>query len=103
GLRLQGSAALAFAIVDEDYFETIQLPLVAGRVPATGAQGPPFAAVITQSLADRVWPGRDPIGERFRLDPTGRWMTVAGIVPDMRFGSIDYPFGALCVFVPRSP
>jgi putative ABC transport system permease protein len=103
GIPLRDSTTpVAIALVDEGYFETIKLSLIAGQVPSDAPAGPPFPAVITQSLADRVWPGRDAIGKQFRLDDAEQWLAVAGIVPDLRFGSIDYPFGALCIFVPRS-
>jgi putative ABC transport system permease protein len=38
-------------------------------------------------MARRLWPGRDPVGQRFKLGPgdTGRlWFTVVGVVGDMR-------------------
>jgi predicted lysophospholipase L1 biosynthesis ABC-type transport system permease subunit len=48
--------------------------------------------VINQSMARAAWPDRDPIGQRIRIgwtQSTGEWMTVVGVVADIRQGSLD--------------
>lgn len=71
-----------------EFFATLRIPLVEGR--ALGEQdGPqaPRVAVISQSMANRFWPGQDPVGRRIRLgklnsqDPPA---TVVGIVGDVK-------------------
>lgn len=48
--------------------------------------GSPRVAVVNQSFAEKFFPGRDPLGKRFRLRPTDNkraWLTIVGVVPDM--------------------
>ena len=54
--------------VDRDYFATLGLPLVAGRsftAEETASAAP--LAVITQSAAKHLWPGKNPLGRRIEL------------------------------------
>jgi len=50
-----------------------------------------MVAVIGKSLAERYWPGKDPIGKRLKVESgqDNPWMTVVGIVGDVRFKSLD--------------
>ena len=44
-------------------------------------------AIINDAMARRLWPGRDPVGKRFKLGPRDSdspWFTVVGVVGDMR-------------------
>jgi putative ABC transport system permease protein len=44
-------------------------------------------AIINDAMATRLWPGRDPVGQRFKLGAAnagGPWFTVVGVVGDMR-------------------
>jgi putative ABC transport system permease protein len=51
--------------VTPQYFATLGIPLRRGRVIDERDDGSsPPVAVISQSLADRLWPGEDPIGRR---------------------------------------
>ena len=66
------------------HFETIHLPLLAGR-DFTAVDGAPLhaVAIITREAAGHFWPNQDPIGKRFRLyddqKKTTEWITVVGI------------------------
>jgi predicted permease len=70
------------------YFATLGIPLQRGRVftSADGADAPPVA-VVSATMARRLWPGRDPIGQRIGSvgsdDPSGT--EVVGVVGDVRF------------------
>ncbi|HEY3837078.1 MAG TPA: ABC transporter permease, partial [Bryobacteraceae bacterium] len=69
--------------VSPRYFETLHIPLRGGRFigPGDGDERPRIA-VITQSLADRCWPGESaPIGKRLQLGSTS--ITVVGVVSDI--------------------
>ncbi|CAN5337235.1 ABC transporter permease [soil metagenome] len=71
-----------------DYFEAIGMPLERGRsvTPTEVAAAAPVV-VVNRTLADRFWPGEDPIGLRLRIGES--WRTVVGIVPDVRLRSLD--------------
>jgi putative ABC transport system permease protein len=63
-------------------FETLRLPLLRGRglEPADRDHARPVA-VVSRSLAERFWPGQDPIGKRFRVvsaDAETAWLSVVG-------------------------
>jgi putative ABC transport system permease protein len=70
--------------VGEGYFAAIGLPIVRGRgIDANDVTGAPLVAVISESLAHRCWPGRDPIGARLRLgNGSAPWTTVVGMARD---------------------
>ena len=81
------------------YFETLRIPLVRGRLfDATDRVGSPDVALISQSVAQRYWKGKDAVGARITFgdpaDPDVRWMTVVGIVGDVlheRLNGQAYP------------
>jgi putative ABC transport system permease protein len=77
-----------------DYFATLNVPLLRGRV-FTDADGPaePPVVVIGKTMADRLWPGEDPIGRRITLaggagNPP---RTIVGVVADVRHNGLDAP------------
>jgi putative ABC transport system permease protein len=83
------SAGFRYAVTP-DYCKTMGIPLRRGRLldehDMTGAQ---VAVLISESLAKRKFPGRDPIGQRVRMGPDiGRtdrpWYTIVGVVGDVR-------------------
>jgi len=70
-----------------DYFETLGIPILSGRpLEASDREGAPGAAVVSQAMADRYWPGRSPIGETLIHSDT---FTVVGVAGDVLHGSLD--------------
>jgi predicted permease len=54
--------------VDESYFETVRVGLLAGRGIGSGdVVGAPPVIVVNQRFADRLWPGESPIGKSVHL------------------------------------
>jgi putative ABC transport system permease protein len=47
------------------------------------------AAVINERLSAREFPGKDPIGRRIRLDENGPFLTIVGVVEDLRYTKLD--------------
>jgi predicted permease len=72
--------------VSPDFFDTLRVPLVAGRDfrwDDTG--GREDVAILTAGLATSLFPGSDPIGRRVRLGgPAERLLEVIGVVADAR-------------------
>src|SRR6478672_11222839 len=76
--------------VSPGYFETIGLPLRRGRLlDAHDTAGAPLSLVISESLAQRMFPNQDPIGRRVHVGPTDKpWFTIVGVVGDVRQASL---------------
>jgi putative ABC transport system permease protein len=80
--------------VTPQYFSAMGIPLERGRfVSDADIKGASMIAVISHSLAARFWPGQDPIGKRLKVEIglDNPWMTIVGIVGDVRFKSLDAP------------
>jgi predicted permease len=74
--------------VSTGFFTALGTPLLRGRF--FGVDDGPTAlrvAIVNEAMANRLWPGRDPVGRRFTLgpaSPASSWLTVVGVVGDMR-------------------
>jgi putative ABC transport system permease protein len=74
-----------------DYFGAMGIPVLRGRTFAAedGADAP-RVAVINERMAQRLFPGEDPIGRRLRFGSTSApWVTIVGIVGDVRHTALD--------------
>jgi predicted permease len=67
--------------VSPGYFRALRIPLLSGRTFAPG--DPEHSVVISQGLADRLWPGGQAVGRRLRLFPTSPWQTVVGVAANV--------------------
>ena len=74
-----------------DYFRALGIPLLRGRTFRAGDDSlGPRVAVISSSMAKRVWPGSDPIGRVIRLSARDTTpITIVGIVGDVREASLE--------------
>jgi len=75
-----------FNVVTPGHFDTLGVPLRGGRdLAASDREGSPSVVVVSQSLAERFWPGQDPIGKLLRdLGPRGAAHVVVGVVADVK-------------------
>ena len=84
--------AVEFRRALADYFATMGIPVVRGRV-FTAADGPtaPPVAVVNETLARTVFAGEDAVGKhvRFGPAPSGPWTTIVGVVGDVRHRRLD--------------
>ncbi|HEU4713068.1 MAG TPA: ABC transporter permease [Pyrinomonadaceae bacterium] len=90
-------------VVNGSYFQTIGVPLLAGRMfDARDNAQAPGVVIIGKTIADRMFAGRDPVGMRLRypsvqVDP----ITIVGVVGDVKITGLDeavkpvlyYPYG----------
>jgi putative ABC transport system permease protein len=76
--------------VSPGYFETIGLPLRRGRLLDThDTASSPLALVISESLAQRMFPNQDPVGRRVHVGPTDKpSFTIVGVVGDAKQASL---------------
>jgi putative ABC transport system permease protein len=77
-------------VITPGYFEALGTPLRAGRL-FTGADRADTQQVIlvNETMARTFWPGENPIGRRLTMGRNDRWITVVGIVGDIRHRGLD--------------
>ncbi|MDQ3995759.1 MAG: ABC transporter permease [Gemmatimonadota bacterium] len=77
-------------VVTAGYFESMGMKLVRGRfITAGDHENAPLATVINETMADRYWPGVDPIGKRFHIgDRDQPWITVVGVTRQVRHNAV---------------
>lgn len=78
---------LLAAVVSDDYFRTLRIPLREGRTfDARDRVDAPPTVVISESAARRHWPAGNAVGSRLRLgpNPESPLIEVIGIVGDVR-------------------
>jgi putative ABC transport system permease protein len=86
----QGGRNVFRYAVSPHYCEAMQIPLRSGRfLDERDTASAPFAALISESLAKRQFPGQSAIGKRLHVGPTDRqWYTVVGVVGDVKQTSL---------------
>ena len=84
--------SVAFVVVDENYFSTLGIPLLTGRV-FTSADAPktPEVIIVNHWMAEKYWPGQNPIGKTVQIENGHRAATVVGVVADGKYVDIDEP------------
>ena len=85
----QGPMAVPQQVTD-GYFAAMGLSVIAGRA-FTSDDRPhgPYTAIVSTSLARLLWSDADPIGKRFRLGGGSTFVTVVGVVNDIRARGFD--------------
>jgi putative ABC transport system permease protein len=88
--------------VDESYFQTMGVPLIAGRMfDQRDKADAPQVVIIGKTTADKVFAGRDPLGRRLVYSNVqAPPITVIGVVGDVKIAGLDddirpvlyYPF-----------
>jgi predicted permease len=93
-------ASVGFEAVGPEYFRALGIPILRGRTfSGSGSKDAPLLeVVISESVARRYWPGRDPIGRRTLGGPNAPSYTVVGMVPDIHYRELRA--GAPTVFLP---
>jgi predicted permease len=75
---------LSYLEVAEDYFKTLGIPIVAGReFQRTDDDNAVQVAIINETMAGKYWPGKDPIGQRFKLKD--RWLQIIGVAKNVKY------------------
>jgi putative ABC transport system permease protein len=79
-----------------DYFETMGIPIVAGRsFQSSDAASAGPVAVVNETLVNTFWKGQNPIGQRLRpcCGDEIPWFTVIGVAKDVKQGGVDQKTG----------
>ena len=91
-------------LVSADYLKTLGVTLIKGRlIDETDRAGKPPVVVISEELARQAWPGEDPLGKRIkRVRPNQDfpWMTVVGIVKNVKEDLFNYRINRPVWYVP---
>jgi predicted permease len=68
-----------YSYVTPNYFETLSIPIVRGRVfTRSEADGQAPVVVISEATAHRFWPGEDPIGKHLKIGSEQATMSFPG-------------------------
>jgi predicted permease len=112
GKDLSGAGA-GYRMVSEGYFDALGMTVLAGRrFGAEDRVGSPRVALVNAKLAATYWPGESPLGKRLRAtsmepglnDALSEWITVIGIVNDVRhFGYVSEPRAEMFVLYRQLP
>jgi predicted permease len=87
-----GSVELPFAFVTRRYFETMAIPLLAGRAFTADDRPGMARVVVVNETAARLFWGGNAVGGRIRSQSsTGAWREVVGVVGDVKVGDIREP------------
>ncbi|MEP7345821.1 MAG: FtsX-like permease family protein, partial [Gemmatimonadaceae bacterium] len=87
-----------FRTASPEYFRAAGIPLLKGReFSITDRAGSAKVVIINQTLADKFFPGEDPLGRRIawagevlRFTPiSGEWRTIVGVVGNTQDGGLD--------------
>jgi predicted permease len=83
----------ATSLVERDSFEALGIRVLRGRVfSESDNAGSPLVAIVNRKMAERYWPGQDPIGKRLRRgmqETSTPWLTVVGEVDDVKLDAPD--------------
>jgi predicted permease len=75
-----------------NYFQVMGIPIRRGRgFDPTDISTAPPVAVINETMASRLFPNQDPIGQHIRIGSafSGPWTTIVGVIGDVRHGGLE--------------
>ena len=79
-----------YSWITPGYLEALGVPIAAGRgLRATDRRGGEMAVLVNETAARQFWPGEDAVGKRLRGGLDTPWLTVAGVVGDVRDAGLD--------------
>ncbi len=85
-----GSIRAQARLVSSEYFATLGIPLIRGRLFSDhDNESSTNVATINSAAARRYWPGEDPLGRRISLGADDDWRQIVGIVGDTRHEGLD--------------
>lgn len=87
---------------DVDYVSGTGATLVTGR-SFTGADAGTENVLIDEDLAHLLWPAGSAVGQRFRMDESDPWMTVVGVLKELRLDGRDQRPGPYQFLRARNP
>jgi predicted permease len=93
--RAAANPSLNLESIHPNYFTTVDAALVRGRsFTDADRDGAPAVAIVSEDVANRTWPGDDPIGKRLKFgsyDSPDEWRTVVGVAKPTRYRELTMP------------
>jgi putative ABC transport system permease protein len=84
-----------FARIDGDYFRTMGITLLDGRIfTGNDRADTPLVVIVNETMAKHCWPGQRAVGKRMHVGNPKKglpWATVVGVVADTKIGPRDKP------------
>jgi predicted permease len=75
-----GKSAATYRWVSPEYFDILGVAVMRGRLFTPDERGAPVA-VVSERMAQALWPGRDPLGQELRLEPDPNEAEGAPVAP----------------------
>jgi putative ABC transport system permease protein len=93
--------------VSPHYFQAMRIPVLKGRAfTAQDTADTPLVAIVSRGLAEKYWPGQNPLGKKVRRvysEDQTPWMTVVGVAGDVRYREWDRVRPDIYVPAPQNP
>lgn len=109
-IQIEGQPVVAMAdqpevdvrLISPGYMRSMQTPILRGRdFNDADVVGRPAAILISKSMAERFWPGENPIGKRLTLTfSPAQVREVVGVVGDVKLDSLDQARPSTTLYVP---
>ena len=89
-----------YQAVTTGYLETMKIPVVDGRAFTDADTDGPPVVMVNETMARTYWPGQRAVGHRLRpcCNPTTPWMTIVGVIRDVKQGGVDKKTGTELYF-----
>jgi putative ABC transport system permease protein len=97
--------SVLYNVVSPEYFRALNVPVLRGRAfTSADRDGVPLVAIVDETMAQRFWPGTDPIGKRLTIeeqDTAGApvYRTIVGVTRNVRHYELESP-SRIQVYVP---
>jgi putative ABC transport system permease protein len=93
----QPAPASLYNTVSTDYFQTMGIALLRGRLfTEADDENAQYVAIVSEAMAKQYWPDKDPMGRQFQMstDPKHS-LIVVGVAQDIRFNGLTGPFSPM--------
>jgi putative ABC transport system permease protein len=81
-----------YMVASPEYLDTLAIPLITGRWFNEQDRDETLkVAAINESMAKHRWPGEDPRGKRVSFDDGKTWLTIQGIIGNVKEMGLDRP------------
>ncbi len=85
-----GDISPAYLVISPDYFRTLRIPVLEGRVfTDRDTANAPRMVIVSAATARHFWPKEDPLGKYIKVGDQNDWGPVVGIVADVPQQGLD--------------